>query len=252
METNKKSNIEYYSIDIAHIFSSVFKRIWLVILAAVIGAGVGFSIASFAIKPMYASSIMLYVNNSSVSIGSASFSISSSEITAARSLVETYNAILSNRTTLNRVIEKAGVEYTYDDLKTMITSAAVNETEVLSVTVTTDDPYVSCKIANCIAEVLPVRIAEIIEGSSMAVVDSAVVELDKVSPSITNYTAVGMALGAFVALAVLIVLALLDDTVHDEDYITQNFNYPILAKIPDLMDSGSSGYSYYSQSSKKS
>ena len=254
MEKTKQNNNEYYTIDLMHIIKTLWHRAWIIVLSGILAAGIGFSVANFLIVPQYSSSIMLYVNNSSFSLGNTSFSISSSEISAAQSLVKTYGEILNNRTTLERVIEKSGVEYTYEELSDMIKSSPSNDTEIMVVTVTTDDPYVSSKLANCIAEVLPVRISEIIDGASMEVVDAAVPNLQKVSPSITKYTAVGLFLGAFLAIIILVIVALNDDTIHDEEYVLQTYNYPILAKVPDLLNSGAKQYSYYSQrrSSKKS
>lgn len=244
MSHNEK-NREYYTIDLMHIFSVLWKKIWVIILCAVVGAVLGFSYAAFLIAPTYSSAIMLYVNNSSISVGSASFSISSSEISAAQSLVKTYIEMLKNRTTLEMVIEKSGVDYTYEQLNKMISAESVNETEILRVIVTSNDPYDAAKIANCIAKVLPKRISEIIEGSSMVVVDSAVVNLNKVAPSVTNYTALGGVLGALISVIVLVVMAIADDTIHDENYILQTYKYPILAKVPDLYINDSKSYAYY-------
>ena len=248
---DKKDNAarEYYTIDMVHIFKSLFRRLWVVIIAAMLSAVVAFSVAAFMITPKYSSSIMLYVNNSSFSLGNTNFSISSSEITAAQSLVKTYIVILESRTTIEQVASKSGTDYSYEDLLGMIDAQAVNETEVLKVTVTTDDPEEAKKIVNCIAEVLPNRISEIIEGSSMEVVDLGVVNKQKVSPSITKYTAIGFVLGTAVSVLMLVLLAVLDDTVHDEDYVLQNYDYPILAKVPDLLNSTSkSSYRYYYRS----
>lgn len=251
---SKKDNTgnEYYVIDLKHVFKSVWHRAWAIVLSGIILAAAGFSIASFVIPPKYSSSIMLYVNNSSVSIGGEIFSISSSEITAAQSLVKTYTEILDNRTTLERVIDKTGGDYTYRELSQMIEAAPSNETEIMKVTVTTEDPNESAKIANCIAEILPVRISEIIDGATMEVVDSAVPNSNKVSPSVTRYTAIGLFIGVFVSIAILVILALMDDTIHDEEYVLQTYDYPILAKVPDLLSSSSkSSYSSYYQSSKQ-
>ena len=246
---NKDTNQEkdYYVIDIWHIIRSVWHRAWVVILSAIIAAVAGFSIAAFAVTPMYSSSVMMYVNNSSFSLGNTEFSFSSSEISAAQSLLKTYIVILNNRTTLEAVAEKAELDCTYEELSGMISSSSVNETEVLKVTVTSEDPYKAAKIANSIAEVLPMRISEIIEGSSMKIVDSAVVKLQKVSPSITKYTAVGFVLGTFVSIAVLAIIALADGTIHSDEYIIETYKYPILAKIPDLTGEGhrKGYYSYY-------
>lgn len=248
MNQSNKQNKEYFTIDLLHILSTVWKKIWVVAICGVVGAVIGFSIAVFAIQPSYSSAIMLYVNNSSISVGGEIFSITSSEITAAQSLVKTYGSLLKNRTTLEAVIEKCGVDYDYKELYSMIETSSVNDTEILKVTVTCGDPYDACKIANCIAEVLPKRISEIIEGSSMAVVDSAVVDRNKVSPSITKHTVVGGVIGSFVSVIALIVIAIADDTIHDEEYILQNYDYPILAKVPDLRAAETKGYAYYKKS----
>ena len=246
---NKDTNQEkdYYVIDIWHIIRSVWHRAWVVVISAILAAVAGFSFAAFVITPTYSSSVMMYVNNSSFSLGNTEFSFSSSEISAAQSLLKTYIVILNNRTTLEAVAEKAGVNYSYQELSGMISSSSVNDTEVLKVTVTSKDPYEAAKIANSIAEVLPTRISEIIEGSSMKIVDSAVVKLQKVSPSITKYTAIGFFLGTFASIAILAIIALADGTIHSDEYIIETYKYPILAKIPDLTGDGhrKGYYSYY-------
>ena len=247
--TEKRQNGEYYTIDLLQIAKALWTHVWAVILAAVIGAGAGFSYAYFFIAPTYSSSIMLYVNNGSFSIGNTSFNISTSEIVAAQSLVNTYTEILNNRTTYERVIQKSGVDYTPGQLAGMVTAGPSNETEIMKVTVVATDPYEAAKIANCIAEVLPIRIAEIIDGASMEVVDTAVPNLHKIGPNITMYTIIGLILGALAAAGIIAVLVLMDDTIHDEEYILQSYDYPVLAKLPDLLGDSSKHYGskYYSK-----
>ena len=236
---------EYYTIDFVQIAKALKQKIWLIIVCGVLAAVVGFSLSAFVITPTYSSSIMLYVNNSSFTLGNSNFSISSSEITAAQSLVKTYREILNNKTTLERIIEKTRVDYTYKELSRMIEATSSNGTEIMKVTVTTENPYVSAKIANGIAEVLPVRVAEIIDGASMEVVDSAIPVFDRVAPSILKYTAIGLMCGVLAAVALVTILAISDDTIHDEEYILQNYEYPILAKIPNLLSTGNKRYGYY-------
>lgn len=242
--TETKRNRDYYTIDIIHIVKTLWKHIWLIIVSAIVGAVIGFSCANFLIAPTYSSSVLLYVNNTSFSLGNTDFSISSSQISAAQSLVKTYTVILDNRTTYERVIQKSGVSYTPTQLAKMVQAGAVNGTEIMEVTVTSADPYEAALIANCIAEVLPHRISEIIEGASMEVVDTAEPNLKKIAPSVTKYTMIGLVLGALIASAVWAVVALIDDTIHDEEYILQNYSFPVLAKIPDLSADDSGRYDY--------
>ena len=107
----------------------------------------------------------MYVNNSSISVGSTQVNLS--DLTAAQSLVETYMVILKTRGTLEEVIKEANLPYDYEQLSGMIEAGAVNSTEVFSISVTSASPEEAEKIANTIAELLPNRIADIVEGSSV-------------------------------------------------------------------------------------
>lgn len=242
----QERNREYYTVDVLHIIKTLWRRAWIVVLCGILAAGIGFSLAAFVIAPTYSSQIKLYVNNSSISLGNASFSITSSEQTAAQNLVRTYGVILDSRSTLLLVKEKAEVDYSWKQLSSMIEYETANDTEIMQVTVTCEDKYDAYKIADTITTVLPSRIQEIIDGATMEVVDDAVTGT-KVGPSITRYTAVGMLLGVLLSMIVLIVAALMDDTIHDEEYILNTYDYPILGKVPNLLNTGSKSYSYYSQ-----
>ena len=81
--TDKATDNDYYVIDLLYLAKCVWHRAWLVVLATIAAAAIGFAYSAFIIQPKYSSSILLYVNNSSISVGNTSFSISSSEITAA-------------------------------------------------------------------------------------------------------------------------------------------------------------------------
>ena len=236
---------EYYTIDLAHIFKALLNKVWVIALSGFLAAVLGCSIAAFVITPTYSSSIMLYVDNTNTAEGTK-LTISSSEMAAAQDLAKTYGEILNARTTLEKVIEDTGVTYTYRELAKKIVAAPANDTEIIKVTVTTSNPEKSANIANSIARILPERVYEI-NQKHMVPVDYAVPEYDKVAPSITMYTIVGGFLGVFLAAMVIAIFALTNNTIHDEDYILKTHNCPILAKVPDLMDSNSKSYGYYSQ-----
>lgn len=241
---NKKE--EYYTIDLVRILKTMWHRAWLIMLAGLLFAACGFSVARFLIAPTYSSSVMLYVNNSSSSTSANPyFSMSSSQISAAQQLVKTYGEILNNRTTLERVIAKTGVGYDYKELAEMIKAAPSNDTEIMKVTVVSEDPEEAALIANAVCEILPERIAEIIDGATMEVVEYAIPEYKKVGPSVTKYTAVALILGVLAAGGLLALFTILDDRIHDEEHILQNYDTPILAKIPDLMHVKGKHYGYY-------
>ena len=241
-----QNNNEYVTIDVLKIVNGLVKRIWIILIAMILGGAVLFSYATFFVTPLYEASVLMYVNNSQLSVGATAIKLTSSDISAARGLVETYQVILKARMTLEDVIRIGELDCTYEKLKGMIQTESVNETEVFSITVTCDDPHEAEHIANTIARVLPDKISNIVEGSSVRVVDYAVVPSGKVSPSISKYTIIGMLLGMLVSCGVIAVIEIMDDTVRTEDYLLQNFgDIPLLAAIPDMLDTRSKGNYYY-------
>ncbi len=241
-----QNNNEYVTIDVLKIVNGMVKRIWIILIAMVLGGAALFSYATFFVTPLYEASVLMYVNNSQLSVGATAIKLTSSDISAARGLVETYQVILKARMTLEDVIRIGELDCSYESLKKMIKTEAVNETEVFSITVTCDDPYEAEHIANTIARVLPDKISNVVEGSSVRVVDYAVVPSEKVSPSISKYTLIGMLLGMLVSCGIIAVIEIMDDTVRTEDYLLQNFGeVPLLAAIPDMLDTRSKGSYYY-------
>ena len=233
-------------IDLLKVIEALLARWKEIVAVTLLFAALALAYAKIYVTPIYSSSALLYVNNSSFSIGSSSFSFSSGELNAAKSLVDTYGVILKTRTTLEEVIDEAGLDMSYEKISGMVSSEAVNETEIFRVTVRSSDPEEACLIANTIARVLPDKIADIVDGSSVRVVDYAVTPTHRISPSYTKYTVVGALLGGLLMCAIIFIGTLLDDSIDDEEDLTADYRYPVLAVIPDLKSKGEGNFSYYS------
>ena len=200
------------------------------------------------IKPLYKAEALMYVNSSNISVGNTKLSISQAELNAAQTLVDTYIVIMNTRTTMEDVIQQSGVPYTYEEMmeKKMVRAAAVNGTEVFAIEVTSTSPKEAELLANTIARILPEKIASIVEGSSARIVDYAVEPAKKDSPSISRNTLLGVLLGIVLSSGVIVVLELLDEQIHDSDYLIQTYDIPVLAVIPDLLSTKSSNDYYQS------
>lgn len=247
-----KKNEEIVEIDLFRLLGAMWHRVWAIILACVLCGSAAFAYASFMIKPTYQSSVLMYVNGSSISVGSASISISSGDLALAKSLVSTYLVILQTKSTLNDVIDRADLPYSYGQLRGMISASSVNSTEVFEVTVTSHDPAEAALIANTIAEVLPEKVTEIIDNTSVRVVDYAEPAGGKSSPNITRYTFIGVLVGLLLSCGVIVLLELRDDQIHDESFLLQTFeDVPILAAIPDLSVPDSDAYRGYGNGYEK-
>ena len=242
---------EEIEIDLSRLLGAVLNKAWLVMIVAIVCAMVAFLGTFFFITPQYESSAMFYVNNNALSVGSTSLSLSSSDISASRGLVKTYIVILDTRETLLDVIDYAGVDRTYSQVKSMIEAEAVDDTEVFKVVVTSSDPQEAEKIANAIAYILPKRISSIVEGTSAKVVDAAVVATRPSSPNYSRNTLIGFAVGLLLTVMMIAMRELFDVAIRAEEDITQTCKYPVLVTVPDMTAPGKGGYSYSYGSRKK-
>ena len=249
MDDKTTQNREEIEIDLKRLFSALLDKAWLVGIAAILCAVLTFVGTFFFITPTYQSSAMFYVNNTDISVGGTNLTLTPSDISASRGLVDTYIVILKTRETLLDVLDYAEVDISYGTLRGMIHASAVDETEVFRVTVTSADPYQAEKLANAIAHVLPKRISIIIEGSSAKVVDAAVVASAPSAPSYTKNTMMGFVVGLVLSAAVVVVVTLLDITIRTEEDIIQSCKHPVLAAVPDMTVHGKGG-SYYGYGKK--
>ena len=248
----KKMNNEELEIDLQQLFGALVNKAWLIGVTAVLCAVLSFAGTFFFITPTYQSTAKFYVNNSSLSSFSeaALSSITSADISASRGLVKTYIVILNTRETLNDVIDYAGVDRTYGQLKGMISAESVDSTEIFQVVVTSPDPAEAEKIANAIAYILPNRIKEIIDGTSAKVVEYAIEASAPSSPSYTRNTMLGFVIGLVLSAGLVVLQELLDITVRTEEDIAQSCKHPVLAAVPDMEAHTKGGY-YYGYGNKK-
>ena len=247
------------TIDLLELARVLWKNVLAIALVAVLIGAAAFGYTAFMITPTYQATAALYVNNSSFSLGQTSFSISASDLNTSNSLVSVYLYILKSRTTMEDVIKEANLTYTPEELSKMVFAKGINSTGAFEVTVTSTSPSEAELIANTIAKLLPDRIAEIVDGSSVRIVDYAIIPSHRSGPSMVKNTAMGILAGGFLAAAVVVVRFLMDDKsklmIKSADELREMYpDIPVLAMIPDMrVSEKKNGYysSYYGQTGKK-
>lgn len=222
---------EKVEIDLNEMLRLILKRAWIIVLCAVI---VGASVLAYTVNfvtPQYQTSVTIYVNNNS---GKETAYISSADLAVALKLVSTYVNIIQSNTVLDKVIAEAGLLLETDQLRKMISTEVMGETEMFQVIVTTPNPQMSVELANAIAKVAPDVITEIIEGSSAKIIDYARLPKGPSSPNYLMSAVVGALVGAILAIAVILIQNMMDACVHNEEELEKICSIPVLGLIPDL------------------
>ncbi len=226
---------EALRINVKKILDSLRHHIKLMILLSIIGAAIGYGMAEYVVTPQYQTSVVLYVNNTTESTD-GSTTITSQDLSAAQSLVDTYAIFVKSKTTLNKVIEETGLSYSYGELNSMVSAHSINSTEVFRVTVTGSSPKDITTIANAIADIAPETISSVITGSSAYVIDYADVPSVRSYPDRNNFMLRGLGLGFLFSLIIILIISIIENQTTVEEVLKERFQAPVLSVIPDIKD----------------
>lgn len=195
-----------FEIDLLRVCKALWKKAWAIVLCAIVLGGGVFAYSRYTYVPMYAAQTTMYIGSveeRQFAFADGNGGIIMSNVAEARRLVDSCGAVLKTQTVLEEVIRDSGVDRTSAELAGMITSKAVNNTELFKVTVTSEDPEEAAKIANSIAQVLPQKMESINCNYDIFQLDHASLPTNPVPNGIGKNAALGALLGALLVCTVI-------------------------------------------------
>ena len=206
------------------------RRIVLIIAAAlVLGLGAGL-LTKLLVKPDYVASVKFYVNPPS-----NQKQMTVSDLNVAKSLVDTYIEIIKSDTFLEEIASVSGVEYDPSDMRRRMSASSVSGTEIFRVTVSDKDYKTAYILASSIAEKGPTEIERVVVGGKVSVVDKPKMPTEPNSTGAARNAVIGGIAGAIAIFVVFLIREVLDVTIYAEEDITDNFEYPIIGTIPNIV-----------------
>ena len=129
----------------------------------------------------------------------------------------------------------------HDQLAAKVSITAVNDTQVMKITVQDADVNLAKDIVSNIVEQAPDVIINTVKAGSVEVVSDASANPNPVSPSKSRNTALAGMLGCVLVIGILFMKSLFNNRIMTESDISQKLALPILGVIPDsaLGDNGS-------------
>jgi len=229
METNSQSE-EYTTIDLMKVLFLLKEHFLQILAATLAGAAIGFVLSAFVIAPTYSASADMLVNNNQD--GNAVTTITTSDLTASSNLVNTYSIILKSHDVLQQVIQNLKLDDTYEELEKRVTVEAVDNSQVMRITVKDGDAATAMKIVNEIVTFAPDAIINTVEAGSVKTVDNPWTTGKPVAPSKRNYTAIAALLGLMISAGIVLLKDMLNDTFKTEEDIRKILDLPVLGIIP--------------------
>ena len=219
-------------LDLKELFNIFWSKKVHIILMVLIFIALGVIYTVGFTTPMYTSSTTLLLAGSEGAGGETTNSITTTDITLNSKLVSTYSVLVRSKDVLSQVISNLGMDISWESLRNNVSVSSVEDTEVIEISVTTNNAENSAEIANEIAKVFTEKVAEIYNINNVHVVDEAESEN---TPSNINHER-DVIIFAFVGLVVAVIYVLvanmLDTTIKTAEDIEKEFKLPVLASIP--------------------
>lgn len=225
----KRNDNEEMEIDLLELLMVMKKHLSAILLAGIVGLVIMFAYTSFLVTPLYSASSMMYVMpDNSNSMNSSTLS----DMQVGQQLTSDYSSMIESRSFMEDVIKKLNLTIDYQQLLEKVEVTNPTSSRILQVTVNDPNPQTAADIANEVASVAESKLKEITGMQAIKIYEEAAVPEKPSSPSLKKNCALGLLAGLVLAMAVITILYLLDDTIKTEDDIEKYLGMTTLAVLP--------------------
>lgn len=177
----------------------------------------------------YTANVSMYVlANSSETQSNTSLS---TDLSASQMITNDVLELIQSERVLNQAANQLGMsesELKGYDIK--VTSSTT--TRLITISVTGDTPNSAAAIANGIADTTNSVAQEIMNIEAVNVIDQAEVPTSPSGPPRTMYTAVAFLAGIFVAVAIVVLMDMINTRIRKPEEIEELLDIPVIGRIP--------------------
>lgn len=158
--------------------------------------------------------------------------LTSADMQTSTQLTKDYAELIKSRTVLEGVIAQLNLNITYQQLLGKLTVDTSTDSRIVTIIVSDEDPYTASEMANAIRDMAAEHIQSVMDIEAVNVVDSANIPNEKASPSLAKNGVIGGLLGVIIAMAIVIIIYLTNDTIKVEEDVERYLGLSVLGSIP--------------------
>lgn len=226
MEQNQQRNDEL-EIDLWEIIRVLWSRAPVIILSGIVLALVAIVGTKLFITPQYQSTTRMYVlakqNNDT---------LTNSDLQTSTLLTNDYAELIQSRTVTEAVIAQMNLDLTHEELLNKLEVTVPADTRILTISVTDPDPYMARDLANTIRDTASEHIQQVMDVEAVNVADEANIPEQPVSPNTMRNGLIAGVLGCVIAVAVILVQYLTNDTIKTSEDVERYLQLSTLGMIP--------------------
>lgn len=223
---NENYRDDEIEIDLGALFFELLGHWKMILLSSILVGVMGLVISIFLITPQFESTSELYVLSKSTSITSLA------DIQMGTNLTNDYMVVVKGRPVLEQVISNLELEENYEQMGKKVRLNNPSDSRILQITVTDPDPARAKQIADEIAEVSSRFISAKMDQDPPTIISYGYADGEPVSPNTMMNTAVGVLIGAFASMAVVVITYLLNDTIMNAEDVERKLGLNLLGTLP--------------------
>lgn len=224
---DRREEFDEIEIDLREIFYVLRSRVLAILLAGILFAGAAAIWSFFLATPSYQATSKLYILTQSTSITSLA------DIQVGSSLAMDYMELIKSRPVVNQVKRSLGLDFENEAItEEMLSIENPENTRIIKISISSDDPQVSADMANEFAKVAKRKISEIMQTDEPTMVEAAIVPQAPVRPKKAKNIMLGFVLGIFLSALAVIVLHILNDSIRSQDDIERYLGLNTLVAVP--------------------
>ena len=220
-----------FEIDVFQLVKVLWKRKFLIVLAALVAGLAAFAYSSFMIKPQYASTTRIYVVNRNQADKPG---LTNQDLQAGAYLVKDYREIILSQDVLEKVVADQKLTMDAKTLGRKVSVTVPAETRIVSISVRDGNPEEASRIANALREVAAQKIISVTRVSDVTTLEEARPATSPSSPNIRRNTMMATIAGVGFIVVIVLLVELLDDRVKRPEDIEEVMHLSLLGVIPNL------------------
>ena len=218
-------------IDVLQLVKVLWKRKFVILVAALVAGLVAFAYSSFVIKPQYTSTTRIYVVNRNQADKPG---LTNQDLQAGAYLVKDYREIILSQDVLEKVVADQSLTIDAKTLGKKVSVTVPADTRIVSMSVRDGKPEEASRIANALRDVAAQKIISVTRVSDVTTLEEARPATSPSSPNIRRNTMMATIAGVGIVIVIVLLVELLDDRVKRPEDIEEVMHISLLGVIPNL------------------
>ena len=218
-------------IDVLQLVKVLWKRKFVILVAALVAGLVAFAYSSFVIQPQYTSTTRIYVVNRNQADKPG---LTNQDLQAGAYLVKDYREIILSQDVLEKVVADQSLTIDAKTLGKKVSVTVPADTRIVSISVRDGKPEEASRIANALRDVAAQKIISVTRVSDVTTLEEARPATSPSSPNIRRNTMMATLAGVGFIVVIVLLVELLDDRVKRPEDIEEVMHISLLGVIPNL------------------